>query len=63
MSPEPSPLLIAILGIFYGANAVWFAFPIADGIVLILVLLIVVTSQRHGTNASGFGLSDREDAI
>lgn len=56
------PLLIATLATFYGAKAIWFAFPIADGIVGAIAFWIVITRQREGRDAVGFGLSDREEA-
>ncbi|WDR06053.1 MATE family efflux transporter [Devosia rhodophyticola] len=57
-----SPLLIAALGTIYGAQAIWFAFPIADGIVVTIALWIVIVCQRDGKEASGFGLPEREEA-
>ena len=57
-----SPLLIAILGIFYGAQAIWLAFPIADGIVVSIAIWIVSASKRTGKDNIGFGLSGQEQA-
>ena len=57
-----SPLLIATLGIFYGAQAIWLAFPIADGIVVSIAIWIVIASQRTGKDNIGFGLSGQEQA-
>lgn len=51
-----SPLLIAALGFFIGAEAIWFAFPIADAIIVALALGVVMTSQRHRERSNGFGL-------
>jgi putative MATE family efflux protein len=57
-----SPLLIATLGIFYGDKAIWFAFPIADGIVVAIALRIMTLSQRVGSEAIGFGMSEGAEA-
>lgn len=57
-----SPLLIATLGIIYGAQAIWLAFPIADGIVVGIAIWIVIASQRAGKESIGFGLPDQEKA-
>ena len=57
-----SPLLIATLGRIYGAQAIWFAFPIADGIVIVIAIGIVIAAQRTGKNNIGFGLSGKEEA-
>ncbi|WP_255356659.1 MATE family efflux transporter [Thioclava sp. SK-1] len=57
-----SPLLIATLGIIYGAQAIWLAFPIADGIVVGIAIWIVIASQRAGKDSIGFGLPDQEKA-
>ncbi len=52
-----SPLLLAVLGFFIGAKAIWFAFPIADGIIVAAALGVVIASQRHRALSTGFGLS------
>ena len=57
-----SPLLIATLGIIYGAQAIWLAFPIADGIVVGIAIWIVIAFQRAGKDSIGFGLPDQEKA-
>lgn len=59
-----SPLLVAALGIIYGAQAIWFAFPVADGIVVVITIWMVFVSQRDSKDkdTTGFGLSGREEA-
>ena len=52
-----SPLLITTLAMTYGADTIWFAFPIADGIVVVIALWIVILSRSVGKDAPGFGLS------
>ena len=52
-----SPLLLAGLGCFIGAKAIWFAFPIADGIIVATALGVVIATQRHRDLSKGFGLS------
>lgn len=42
-----SPILVAALGISYGAGAIWFAFPIADGIVFAAVIGVGAMRLRH----------------
>ncbi len=54
------PLLIVGLGAYFGARAIWFAFPIADGIVIAIALWIVRASQGHPGTA-GFGISTQEE--
>lgn len=56
-----SPLFIAALGLMYGAQAIWFAFPVADGIVVSIAIWIVFASQKGRNHAHGFGLSNREE--
>ncbi len=56
-----SPLLLTTLGIFIGAKAIWFAFPIADGIIVAIAIGIAITSQRRRGTIKGFGLSYREE--
>ena len=51
-----SPLLLAALGFTVGAKAIWFAFPMADGIIVAIAVLISITSQRQ--RSAGFGMSD-----
>ena len=51
------PLLLAGLGFFIGAKAIWFAFPIADAIIVAAALGVVIESQRHYDLSKGFGLS------
>ncbi|MCX7288582.1 MAG: MATE family efflux transporter [Rhodobacterales bacterium] len=52
-----SPLLLSALGFFGGSRAIWFAFPIADGIIVALALGVVIANQRHRDLSPGFGLS------
>jgi Na+-driven multidrug efflux pump len=52
-----SPLLLAALGFFIGAKAIWFAFPIADGIIVAAALGVVISTRRHRDLSKGFGLS------
>ncbi|MEO8245082.1 MAG: MATE family efflux transporter [bacterium] len=52
-----SPVLLAALGFFIGAKAIWFAFPIADGIIVATALGVVIATQRHGDPGIGLGLS------
>jgi putative MATE family efflux protein len=52
-----SPLLLAVLGYFIGAKAIWFAFPIADAIIVAAALGVVIATQRHRALSTGFGLS------
>lgn len=52
-----SPLLLAGLGFLFGAKAIWFAFPIADGIIVAAALGVVISTQRHRALNTGFGLS------
>lgn len=54
------PLLIVALGVSYGSRAIWFAFPIADGIVIAIALWIAIASQRRRNTAIGFGMSKEE---
>ncbi|MBB3988289.1 putative MATE family efflux protein [Sagittula marina] len=56
-----SPLLIATLGLALGEGAMWYAFPIADGIVAAIALWIVASSRSHSTPTSGFGLTFQKD--
>ena len=56
-----SPLLLATLGILIGAKAIWFAFPIADEIIVAIAIGIAITSQRRRGTSKGFGLSYREE--
>jgi len=57
-----SPLLIAGLGALYGVKTIWFAFPIADAIVVAIALWIVILDQRRKRDATGFGLSGEKEA-
>jgi len=57
-----SPMLIATLAIIDGAQAIWFAFPIADGIVIFIAIWIVTAAQKTGKDNIGFGLSGPEEA-
>jgi putative MATE family efflux protein len=52
-----SPLLLAALGFFIGSKAIWFAFPIADGIIVAAALGVVIANQWHRDLSTGFGLS------
>ena len=52
-----SPLLLAALGFFIGAKAIWFAFPIADGIIVAAALGVVISTQRNRALNTGFGFS------
>jgi hypothetical protein len=52
-----SPLLLAALGFFIGAKAIWFAFPIADGIIVAAALGVVFSTQRNRALNTGFGFS------
>ena len=54
-----SPLLLASLGFFAGAKAIWFAFPIADGIIVAIAIGVAITSRNRST---GFGPSHQEVA-
>ena len=56
-----SPLLLATLGLFVGAQAIWFAFPIADGIIVAIAIGVAIASQRRRSTNTGFGLSYREE--
>ncbi len=52
-----SPLLLAGLGFFIGAKAIWFAFPIADGIIVATALGLCIATRRQYEPGKGFGLS------
>jgi len=52
-----SPVLLAGLGFFIGAKAIWFAFPIADAIIAATALGVVIATGRRGDLGAGFGLS------
>ena len=54
-----SPLLLASLGFFAGAKAIWFAFPIADGIIVAIAIGVAITSRNR---SAGFGPSHQEVA-
>ena len=54
-----SPLLLASLGFFVGAKAIWFAFPIADGIIVAIAVGVAITSRNRST---GFGPSHQKVA-
>ena len=54
-----SPLLLASLGFFAGAKAIWFAFPIADGIIVAIAIGVAITSRNRST---GFGPSHQKVA-
>jgi putative MATE family efflux protein len=58
-----SPALIALLGVFYGAQGIWFAFPIADGGAVVIAILITIITLRHPNMIHGFGVTDRKDAL
>ncbi|MFC6672302.1 MATE family efflux transporter [Marinobacterium aestuariivivens] len=51
------PVLIVALGFINGAEAIWFAFPIADGLVASLAIVIVIASLKRHRAGSGFGLA------
>ena len=54
------PLLLAGLGFFIGAKAIWFAFPIADAIIVAAALGVVIATHRLYELSKGFGLSLRD---
>ena len=54
-----SPFLLASLGFFVGAKAIWFAFPIADGIIVAIAIGVAITSRNRST---GFGPSHQKVA-
>ncbi|WP_417587957.1 MATE family efflux transporter [Pararhodobacter oceanensis] len=56
-----SPLLISSLGFTFGAQAIWFAFPIGDAIVIAIAIWIVITSQKNGGGVNAFGLPAVEE--
>lgn len=52
-----SPALIVALGFIKDAEAIWFAFPIADGLMVSLAIVIMIASLKRHTTGSGFGLT------
>lgn len=52
-----SPALIVALALIKDADAIWFAFPIADGLMASLAIVIVIASLKRHTTGSGFGLA------
>lgn len=55
------PVLLAVLGFGIGAETIWLAFPIADGIIVAIAIGVAFASQRHRSTNNGFGLSYREE--
>ncbi len=56
------PVLIAILGRMLGAQAIWFAFPISDGIVVVIAIWILIASYSKDRASVALGLSDKKTA-
>jgi putative MATE family efflux protein len=52
-----SPIAITVLGIVYGTQAIWFAFPIADAIVVFITLCIVFRCHKIRNNTNDVTLS------
>lgn len=52
-----SPVLIVAFVSTCGPGALWFAFPLADGVVLILAAILVTGDLAKGSGTPGFGLA------
>lgn len=57
-----SPVLVVALGLTWGVPTFWLAYPIADGLVLVLASAIAIAGLRRRTSGAGFGLTVREEA-
>ena len=51
-----SPALVTTLGGVFGTQAIWFAFPLSDAVMIAIALGLALVSRRHGGATSGFGL-------
>ncbi|MDD8023169.1 MAG: MATE family efflux transporter [Paracoccaceae bacterium] len=49
-----SPLLIVAFGMSHGAAAIWFAFPVADGGMVAVVLALIAFGQWHRRRGAAF---------
>jgi len=56
-----SPVLVVALGLAWGAPTLWLAYPVADGLVLVLASAIAIVSLRRRTPGAGFGLTAQEE--
>lgn len=56
-----SPVLVVALGLTWGVPTLWLAYPLADGLVLVLASAIVIAGLRRRTSGAGFGLTVREE--
>ena len=56
-----SPVLVVALGLTWGVPTLWLAYPIADGLVLVLASAIAIAGLRRRTSGVGFGLTVREE--
>ncbi len=56
-----SPALILALAALAGARGIWFAFPLADGLVAALAATIVIGSLKRHAARAGFGLAVLEE--
>ena len=54
-------VLVVALGLTWGVPTFWLAYPIADGLVLVLASAIAIAGLRRRTPAGGFGLTVREE--
>jgi putative MATE family efflux protein len=52
-----SPVLIVTCATLSGPAALWFAFPLADGLTLLLVAVLVVAHRVKDPGKAGFGLA------
>ncbi len=55
-----SPALIAACAALRGADALWFAFPLADALVLTLAAVLIRGDLARGEGRAGFGLARAE---
>ncbi|WP_275791373.1 hypothetical protein [Pararhizobium gei] len=49
------PVLVTIAAAMLGADAIWFAYPLADGVAAIIATLVLATARKARGNA-GIGL-------
>lgn len=52
------PVLVTIAAAMLGADAIWFAYPLADGVAAVIATLVLAVALKAQGTAAGIGLKD-----
>jgi Na+-driven multidrug efflux pump len=51
------PAFVTVLTAFWGVNAIWFAFTLADTVIALIAFAVLIAALKKRTSAGGLGLS------